>query len=285
MFILQGKNVHDILLSDGGYKQLGAFHVKPHRKPNLESLTVAQLRENDTLIEIRCKEERRFGDQTTKFDMIKKEFRHGERKFNAQFKTSNIEILFLFSNYQVCALMNIEHIAKRNPENEQEATNHPFFLLSQTMELQEMFEGIVPEEEEVPQGENLYGNTFSIAVPAVSENSPSVHSPDIETEILMELEEMDKRIEQEVEQQFSSKLPFPLYLSKKQNLMKIFLKTQIMKIMTSMKIMKNLEGDSIYLKLQLLTLQMMKIFLHHQFLPNRAQKLVKVYVYCLFFFV
>lgn len=118
---------------------------------------------------------------------------------------------------------------KRNPENEQEDTNHPFFLLSQTMELQEMFEGIVPEEEEVPQGENLYGNTFSIAVPAVSENSLSVHSPDIETEILMELEEMDKRIEQEVEQHFSSKLPFPLYLSKKQNLMKIFLKTQIMK--------------------------------------------------------
>lgn len=113
--------------------------------------------------------------------------------------------------------MNIEHIAKKNPENEANATNHPFFLVSQTIALKEMFEGTVPEEEEVPQGSNLYGNTFSVAENGPESPSSVSHhthteavpseeqllSEDIEEEIIKELEEMDAMIDQEVEEQFA----------------------------------------------------------------------------------
>jgi hypothetical protein len=76
------------LVTDGVYRNLGHWHVKPHRKPRGGELTDEQVDENDVISETRGLIERKFGDQTSKFDIINKKFRHGEQRFNREFKTS-----------------------------------------------------------------------------------------------------------------------------------------------------------------------------------------------------
>jgi len=60
--------------------------VKPHRKPKRKSLTPAQQRENDMFSEFRGDIERKFGEQVTRFAIIRLPFRHGELRFNSEFK-------------------------------------------------------------------------------------------------------------------------------------------------------------------------------------------------------
>ena len=82
----------DVLCTDGVYRKMGHWHVKPHKKKPGESLTPAQEDENDQISETRGPIERKFGLQTIKFDIIGKRFLHGEHRFNPEFK---IGMLFI----------------------------------------------------------------------------------------------------------------------------------------------------------------------------------------------
>lgn len=86
---------------------MGHWHVKPHRKPNKGRLTSAQEEENDTLVEVRGAEERKFGTQVSKFAMVEDQFRHGEKVFMENFKIGTI----LCSNFflTLCSLCTTKH--------------------------------------------------------------------------------------------------------------------------------------------------------------------------------
>lgn len=88
---------NDILMSDGIYKRRSKKirHVKPHRNSTKNPLSSAKVAENDQLSETRGKIERKFGDQVSKFDIISKPFRHGEQRFNHEFKIGKIRNLHL----------------------------------------------------------------------------------------------------------------------------------------------------------------------------------------------
>lgn len=91
----------DVLGSDGGYRPKKAkkdrqmrrnkeatniIHVTPHRKKRNKPLTKAEKRENDIFSEMRGDIEREFGTVDSKFDMFKSVFRHGEERYNREFK-------------------------------------------------------------------------------------------------------------------------------------------------------------------------------------------------------
>jgi len=94
----------DVLGTDGGYwpqKQANKYsqnkrdseaeptnivHITPHRKKKNKPLTKAEKRENDVFSEMRGDIEREFGTVDTKFDMFKSVFRHGEERYNREFK-------------------------------------------------------------------------------------------------------------------------------------------------------------------------------------------------------
>ncbi len=83
--IIQGSDPRDILMTDGVYRRHGTRHVRPHRTPQNGALTAEQEAENDQLSEVRGKLERKFGTQTSKFDIISKSFCNGEHRFNNEF--------------------------------------------------------------------------------------------------------------------------------------------------------------------------------------------------------
>jgi len=147
--MLEGLDDRDILASDGTYRSFRELHVRPHRKPRNGTLSKAKSRENDIFSEFRGDIERKFGDQVSKFNIVYEGFRHGEARFNREFKI-------------VCALLNLELETNKDPDLETAAQNHPFFSFD-TLPLNEIYgeeAALDSENEQDNSEEDLHANKF-----------------------------------------------------------------------------------------------------------------------------
>lgn len=98
-YCLKGRHPLDILATDGVYREYASWHVRPHRVPKNGQLDPAQSKENDEFSEFRGNIERYFGTLTSRIGLINAKFRHGELRFNSEFKIGTYyHFFFILAN-------------------------------------------------------------------------------------------------------------------------------------------------------------------------------------------
>ena len=93
--MFKNRDPSDILATDGVYRKYASWHVRPHRAPKNGELDAEQSDENDQFSEFRGNIERYFGTLSSRINLVNAKFRHGERRFNYEFKIGTFDSLFL----------------------------------------------------------------------------------------------------------------------------------------------------------------------------------------------